>query len=56
MKDVVGDEAVQQHGRVGIPEEGVATSLDLVAMATLLPALKEYNSIKALKWRKCWWF
>ena len=35
---VVG--AVQQRGRVGMPEDGVATSLDLVAMATLLPAPK----------------
>ena len=32
--------AVQQHDRVVIPEEGVATSLDLVGMATLLPAPK----------------
>ena len=39
MKDVVGVGVVQQHGRVGTPEEGVGASLDLVAMETLLPAL-----------------
>ena len=42
--------AVQQNDRVVIPEEDVATSLDLVGMATLLPAPKgpPYSALKCV--------
>ena len=44
-----GGEVVQQHGHVGIPEEDVATSLDLGGMATLLPAPEgPYSALKCI--------
>ena len=41
--------AVQQHGRVVILEEDVATSLDSAGMATLLPAPEgPYSALKCI--------
>ena len=46
---MAGVGAVQQNDRVVIPEEDVATSLDLVGMATLLPAPKgPYSALKCI--------